>query len=302
MQTLSRQQLLTLVVVTLIWGLNWPVMKLGVTGLPPLSFRALSMWLSLPIMVATLVLLKTPFRVPRAQWPELLKIAFFNMMVWHTLMIIAVKSLSSGRAAILGYSMPVFSALLGAALFGATLSKRAWGGVVAAGLGVMLLLWHEFINLSGHPLAVGMALVSALSWALGIHVLRRTTLTVPTLTISFWMTLLTTLLMTCTATLFEREAWVMPNSTTWGAVAYNAVLIFGCVQTLWLTLARHLTPVASTLSVMMIPVIGVFSGALWLGEILHWQDWAAVALMVLAIASVLWPSSSSNSPRPSRQP
>jgi drug/metabolite transporter (DMT)-like permease len=285
-----KRQLLTLVAVTLMWGMNWPIMKLGTMGMPPLSFRALSMWLSLPVIMATLMVLKTPWRVPRAQWPELLKITVFNMMVWHGLMILAVKSLSSGRAAILGYSMPIFSAVLGSMLFGAALSKRAWGGVVAAGVGVMLLLWHEFINLSGNPLAVGMALVSALSWALGIQLLRRTTLTVPTLNMSFWMTLLTVVLMTCLATFFEHQDWAMPSPTTWGAIVYNALLIFGCAQILWLWLARHLTPVASTLSVMMIPVIGVFSGALWLGEILHWQDWAAVGLMVLAIASVLWPS------------
>jgi drug/metabolite transporter (DMT)-like permease len=290
MQKLSRQQILTLVAVTLIWGMNWPMMKLGATGMPPLSFRVISMWLSMPVIVAALLVLKTPFRVPRAQWPELFKISLFNMMIWHSLMIIAVKSLSSGRAAILGYSMPIFSALLGAVLFGASLSTRAWGGVVAAGVGVLLLLWHEFINLSGNPLAVGMALVSALSWALGIQLLRRTTLTVPTLTISFWMTLLTAVLMSCLATVFERQDWAMPSPTTWMAIVYNALLIFGCAQILWLWLARHLTPVASTLSVMMIPVIGVFSGAWWLGEVLHWQDWAAVALMVLAIASVLWPS------------
>ncbi len=290
MQTLSRRQLLALVAITLIWGLNWPVMKLGVTCYPPLSFRTVSIWLSMPVMVASLWLLKTPFRVPRQQWGELLKIAVFNMMVWHGLMIVAVKSLSSGRAAILGYSMPIFSAMLGAWLFGAKLSNRAWAGVAAAGVGVTLLLWHEFMNLSGNPLAVGMALGSALSWALGIQLLRRTTLTVPTLTISFWMTLLTACSMTVLATLFERHLWAWPSTTTWGAVAYNAVLIFGCAQTLWLHLARYLTPVASTLSVMFIPVIGVFSGALWLGEILHWQDWAAVALMVLAIASVLLPA------------
>jgi drug/metabolite transporter (DMT)-like permease len=55
-------------------------------------------------------------------------------------------------------------------------------------------------------------------------------------------------------------------------------------------MARDLPPVASTLSVMLIPVLGVFSGALWLDEVLHWQDWAAVLLMVLAIGSVLWPT------------
>jgi drug/metabolite transporter (DMT)-like permease len=40
---------------------------------------------------------------------------------------------------------------------------------------------------------------------------------------------------------------------------------------------------------MFIPVLGVFTGAIWLGEVLRWQDWAAVALIVVAIASVLWP-------------
>jgi|GEM_PF-4755532 len=41
---------------------------------------------------------------------------------------------------------------------------------------------------------------------------------------------------------------------------------------------------------MFIPVLGVFAGALWLGEVLHWQDFAAMVLMVGSIASVLWPS------------
>ena len=81
----------------------------------------------------------------------------------------------------------------------------------------------------------------------------------------------------------------MPAPTAW-AVLFNAVLIFGYAHAAWFHLARSLPPVASTLSVMMIPVLGVFGGAWWLGETLHWQDWAAVALMVVSIASVLWPA------------
>jgi threonine/homoserine efflux transporter RhtA len=41
---------------------------------------------------------------------------------------------------------------------------------------------------------------------------------------------------------------------------------------------------------MFIPVLGAFSGAWWLGEQLHWQDLVAVLLIVVAIASVLWPA------------
>jgi drug/metabolite transporter (DMT)-like permease len=290
MHALTRQQLTLLILLTVVWGLNWPVMKFGVTGYPPLSFRAMCMWIGLPVLGLVLLLKQVPFRIERAHWPELLKLAVFNMFFWHTLAILAVQSLSSGRAAILGYTMPIFSALIGAALFGQRLPGRAWVGVAAAALGVVLLLWHEITALSGGPAGVAMMLVAASAWALGTQMLRHTRLPYRTLTISFWMTLLTTLWISALAVLFERAAWSAPTPPIWGAIIYNALGVFAFAQVVWLSLARDLPPIASTLSVMFIPVVGVFSGAWWLGEVLHWQDWAAVALVLVAIASVLAPA------------
>jgi len=290
MHSLSRQQLVVLVLLTLTWGLNWPVMKIGVTEYPPLTFRALSMWLGLPVLALGLVVLKVPFRVPRKDWGELLWLSATNMFVWHVCIILAVRTLSSGRAAILGYTMPIFSAVLGAVLFSAVLPRRGWLGVSAAAVGVALLLWHEFTHLAGRPLGVALALVAAATWALGTQLLRRTRIEVPALSISFWMTVLTSIVMAVLAVVFEREAWRVPNAAASWAIAYNAVLIFGFAHAAWTWLARGLPPVASTLSVMLIPVLGVFSGAIWLGEQVHWQDWAAVVLMMVAIASVLWPA------------
>src|SRR6185369_8341999 len=97
---------------------------------------------------------------------------------------------------------------------------------------------------------------------------------------------------------FERDQWIWPPRPVVWAILYNAVLIFGFAHAAWFSLARSLPPVASTLSVMFIPVLGVFSGALWLGEVLHWQDWAAVVLMMVAIASVLWPARATPAPEP----
>jgi drug/metabolite transporter (DMT)-like permease len=290
MHRLSRQQLVLLVLLTLAWGVNWPVMKLGVTGYPPLSFRALSIWFGLPVLAAALVVLKVPFTIPRRHWPQLLVLATTNMFVWHACIIVAVRSLSSGRAAILGYTMPIFSAVIGALVFGSSLPRRGWLGVSAAALGVALLLWHEVTQLAGRPAGVALALFAAAVWALGTQLLRRTPIDCPTLTLSFWMTAMTAVVMTVLAALFERDQWVLPGPAAGWAIAYNALLIFGFAHAAWFYLARSLPPVASTLSVMFIPVIGVFTGALWLGEVLRWQDWAAVLLMVVAIASVLWPS------------
>jgi drug/metabolite transporter (DMT)-like permease len=95
--------------------------------------------------------------------------------------------------------------------------------------------------------------------------------------------------MTVLAVLLERPQWHAPSADTWFAIGFNAIGVFVFAQAAWFYLARSLPPVASTLSVMLIPVLGVFSGAVWLDEVLHWQDWAAVGLMVVAIASVLLP-------------
>lgn len=292
MQALSRSQIALLVGLTLSWGLNWPVMKLGVTGYPPLAFRAISIWIGVPVLGMALVLMKVPLTIPRRHWRELLVLATTNMFFWHACIIVALRELSSGRAAILGYTMPIFSAVIGALAFKSALAVRGWLGVGAAAVGVVLLLWHEMTGLAGNPAAVGLALVAASTWALGTQLLRRTAIPVPTLAISFWMTAMTAVVMTGLSALFERPQWQAPSTSTWLAIAYNGVLIFGFAHAAWFSLARGLPPIASTLSVMLIPVLGVFSGAVWLREVLHWQDFTAVGLMVVAIASVLWPARS----------
>jgi drug/metabolite transporter (DMT)-like permease len=78
MPLLTPRQFWVLAALTLVWGLNWPVMKAGVSGLPsapspfpPLTFRAASMWLGLPVLALALLWLKVPFVVPRRHWREL---------------------------------------------------------------------------------------------------------------------------------------------------------------------------------------------------------------------------------------
>jgi drug/metabolite transporter (DMT)-like permease len=290
MHALTTRQWIVLTLLTVVWGFNWPVMKLGVTGFPPLTYRMLCLLIGTPVLGLVLLALKVPFKVPRQYWKELLILSVFNMFFWHALIILAVSLLSSGRSAILGYTMPIFSAIIGAVIFKTQLSKRNWTGVTAAAIGVIFLLWHELVNLSGKPVGVLVALGAASTWALGTQLLRRTTIPLPTLTLSFWMTAMTSVVIAVLAIVFESDQWVAPTPTHWASILYNAVLVFGFAHSAWFYLARSLPPVASTLSVMMIPILGVFSGAWALNEQLHWQDWAAMGLMIVSIASVLWPS------------
>jgi drug/metabolite transporter (DMT)-like permease len=187
-------------------------MKLGISDFPALTFRAISIWLGIPVLGLAMVLLKVPFFVPRDKWRELFWLAAANMFVWHALIILAVKNLSSGRAAILGYTMPIFSALLGAWFFGAKLKPRNWLGVAAAALGVALLLWYELTNLSGRPLGVVCALVAAAVWALGTQqCCARPRYAAATLTLSFWMTVMTAVMLTVLGVVFECRSGRRPR-------------------------------------------------------------------------------------------
>lgn len=296
---LSRSQATALVLLTLFWGFNWPVMKGAVNVFPPMSFRALSMLFGLPFLALGLVFFKVPFGIARVHWRKLALLAVTNMVVWHVGLMLALPHLSSGRAAILGYTMPVFSVVWGLSLYGQRVTWRQALGIAAAGTGVWLLLWHEFSRLAGAPLAAGVLLFVTAIWALGTQQLRRTQMPVPTLTIAFWMTVITTVVVSLLSVATEMPRWSLPDWRVGAAIAYNALLVFGFCQPAWFSMARTLPPVAASVSICMIPVLGLLSGAWLLGEVLHWQDGVAIALIVSAIATVLWPARALTSLQPS---
>ncbi|MCM5570275.1 DMT family transporter [Burkholderiaceae bacterium FT117] len=293
---LGPRDLALLALLTLIWGVNWPVMKIGVQELPPMTFRSLCMIGGLPTLALIARSRGLSLRVPAEHRAELLVLALTNMVLWFVFAMYGVKLLSSGRAAILGYTMPIWSAVVGILVFGEHPSRRLWVGVAAAAAGVALLLASEFTAIAGSPLGTLSMLTAAVIWAYGTHRMRRRVQPTHLLVITFWSLSLGLLVCGTIALVFESDQLHrLPNAAEWGAIAFNAFLVFGLAQLLWFRLATILPPVASGLSVMLIPVTGVFSGVWMLGERLLWQDWAALACILAAIATVLMPTRKSAS-------
>lgn len=287
MTSLSRKDWFFLVLLTVFWGLNWPVMKLGVRDFPPITFRTLCMLGGLPAIWLAARVQGASLRVPAGQWGKVIKLAIPNMMVWHLLIIIGVKMLSSGRAAILGYTMPIWAVLCGLVFFREKVTRLAWLGIGFALAGALLLLSSEFGAISGQPMGSLVVLAAAAAWGFGTVLMKRLRIDMPTISLTFWMLALTTVAMAIAAALFESAAWRLPNRLEWVAIIYNALIVFGFAHVVWFQLARTLPPIASSLSVMMIPVVGVFSGAWMLGEVPHWQDYAAMLLILAAMSTVL---------------
>lgn len=288
---MSRRQLWALLALTLMWGVNWPMMKLSLQQLTPLYFRASTMLLGAAWLFVYVAAKGQRMHPTGREWLTILWLGLPNVLGWHTLSIFGVQELASGRAAILGFTMPIFTVLLGAAFFGERITPRVRVAVICAALAIALLLWHELQKLSGRPAGIAWMLSAAMAWALGTLMFRRAKLTLSPLAVTVWMLLLGSLVLWVLAFATEPVPQIGSFSLSmWLSLAYGVLINYGFAQLIWFGMARDLPPATSAMSIMAIPLVGTLSATLIVGEIPHWQDWLAMGFVMMAIASVLWPT------------
>ena len=279
--------LLGLAGLTLAWGLNWPIMKFSLRELSPLYFRATTMTGGALLLAAWFTARGHDMRLPRGAWVPLALLAAPNVLGWHLFSILGVQELASGRAAILGFTMPIWTAVLAVLFFGERLTRRVVIGVACAAAAIALLVAHEVIALAGRPLGIVWMQLAALSWAFGTIRMRRTRLALSTQAITVWMMLLSSVAFWLVAPVFEPWPQWRFSPPMWLALAWGVAVNYGIAQVVWFNLARTLPPTASAFSIMAVPVVGTVSAIAIVGEVPRWQDWAAALFVILAIASAL---------------
>jgi drug/metabolite transporter (DMT)-like permease len=284
---LNRVDLVLLSFLTLFWGINWPVMKYAVTDYPPLTFRLICMTIGIGALGIYMAMRNEAFLVPKEERKRVLQLGFGNMVVWHIFAIIAVKHLTSGRAAIVGYTMPVWALIVSAIFFKDRITVRGAIGVLLALIATLLLATEEFTSLVGQPVGLGMMLVAAIAWGIGTAMMKNMAVSISNAALTFWMMNLTVSILIVLAVVFEFSQWRMPTLGEWAAILFNSVVIFGFCHVVWFRLARKLPPVASSLSIMLIPILGVFSGAVALNESIGPYDIGALVLILMSMGAVL---------------
>jgi drug/metabolite transporter (DMT)-like permease len=135
-------------------------------------------------------------------------------------------------------------------------------------------------------------LAAAIVWAIGTVLLRKWQPRIPQNTLSGWMMLLGWMPLAVAAPLFDPQplGGVLAGLSHrgWFALAYNVFLAGTLAHWAWFTLARTLPVAVSSLSSLPVPVVGVFSGMVLLGERPGTQEWIALALVVAALFTVLF--------------
>jgi drug/metabolite transporter (DMT)-like permease len=273
---------------TLAWGFNWSAMKVALAEVPPWTFRTLCLGCGAAVLFLVLRAGRQSLAVPRGQWSRLAMLAFFNITCWNVLVAFGLTMIPSGRGAILAYTMPVWAIPLSVWWLGERLSVRKLAGLALGMAGLALLFGDSVSSLSGAPLGSVLVLGAAISWAIGTVLQKRYPATLPVGAYTAWIMLLGGMPIFVCALIFDD--WrVLPEVSLWPAlgVAYNVVVAFAFAHWAWLKIATSVPVTVFSLSMLLIPVVGVLSGMLFLGERPSWAEYGALVLVLGAIASVL---------------
>jgi len=284
--------LLLVALLSLTWGFNWPVLKLGVTELEPLTFRASTLGFAGLALLLVSKLSGESIRIDRVLWPRVIVLSLFNITGWSALIVFGVHQVPAGRSAILAYTLPIWSLLFSLWLLHEPLSPRKILGLVLGVGGMVVLLGEEIVNVQRAPLGALMIIGAAISWGFGTVLLRRWAMPTSQTTLTGWMMLIGWIPILLATPLVDPHAassLVTMNRTAWFAVLYNIFISGSIANWVWFHMARTLPVAVSSLSSLPVPVVGVFSGMYFLGERPGASEFVALALVLASLVAVMLP-------------
>jgi drug/metabolite transporter (DMT)-like permease len=287
---LSPFGLLLLVLVTLAWGFTWPINKNTILEIPPLTFRAIALLAGGTGVLALARLAgQSLYIAPQHRWP-MLALAATNMVGWNVLAIYAIPLLPSGRAALLGYTMPLWSTLLSVWLLGERPTVGRIASLILGMSGVFVLLGADLGGMANAVTGVVLMLGAAVSWALGVVLLKRFALPIPTATLTGWMLLLAGAPIAAGAIVLEHDQWHPVSTSATLGMLYSVFVALMFSSWAWNRVVLMVPVAVSSVSSLATPVVGVLSGMWLLDEALTWREIAAGAFILGAIALALLPA------------
>ena len=286
-RSFSRFGLVLLAALALGWGFNWPIMKMVLWDVPPLTFRGVSLVAGGVGVMLLARLGGHTLAVDRRHWQPLVLLSAFNVIGWNLLVIYGVALVPAGRSALIAYTMPIWSMLLSVWLLSERLTARRVAALALGMGGVATLLGAEIGALGGSPLGVALLLGAALSWGLGVVLLKRFAVPIPTVSLTGWLMFIGGLPFLIAALALEHDQWRPVGPVPAFGVLYNISVAFMFCYWAWNRIVLMVPVAVASLSSLITPMVGVAAGMLLLGETLGWREGLAGLLILAAIALVI---------------
>jgi drug/metabolite transporter (DMT)-like permease len=286
---MTRAKLL-LVLCGICWGLCWPVIKVGLTGLSPWSYRTLAYVAGAVTLVVVVKLTGRRLMAPRGMtWVHLFMSSMLNLAAFGLFSTIAMVTTTTSRVAVVSYSFPVWACLLAWLILGEKLRGAAAFGLLLciAGLAVLIIPVIETRAMIG----LSLSLASAMMWAVGTIYLKLIRIPGDTLVNTTWQIIMAAGVLAIPT--LAIQGW--PTFEPIPAIAVFAVVFNGVVGSalcylLWYHVINHLPATTASLGSLASPAVGVVASALLLNEWPTFGDIIGFTLIfAAAVCAILQP-------------
>lgn len=266
------------------WGLNWPLVKIILREWPPLFARGTAGLIG-AIVVATIgVALGERVTAERRILLRLALASLTNVFAWMGLPTVALLWLTVSEGALLVYTMPLWATLLAWPMLG---SRPTFRDLLALGVGlggVLVLLSGTNLRLTGDKApGIALMLAAAILMAFGTVRGRRHPLPLPPITGTALQVGLGCLPMVVLGLAFEKPNISALSGPGALAMLYMALCPMGLCYLGWFASLRRLPPATPAIGMLLVPIIGVGSANLILGEALGTRELLALTLTILAV-------------------
>ncbi|WP_439499610.1 DMT family transporter [Bosea sp. (in: a-proteobacteria)] len=283
------RSLLLVPLLGLLWGFNWPAVRISLTEIAPWTLRAGGMAFAGLALVVIALARGVSLRVPRPEWPRLIIAGILSIAAFNVLLAFAQLAAPTSRAAILTFTMPIWATILARLVLAEPFDRRrllglGLGAAGLACLGLPLIASGQF------SVGLALALVASVSWALGTIVSKRWPVSAPALTIAAWQLLIGGATAGIGMLVFEGvPVPKMLEPRTLAALTFHILGAQALAYFLWFTVIARLPAGIASLGTLMVPAVGVLGSVLLLGERPTPSDWLGLVLVIAASGSIMLP-------------
>ncbi len=282
-KTVPPRALILLGILTLVWGTNWPLFAFAVREVSVWTFRAVAVTIAGTVLLAVARARGQSLLIPRRHRVRICIATFFYLVLWNIASTYSAILIPSGQSAVLGFTMPLWSALISWAVLGERLGRRLALAVALGTAAVTLLMVPSFATYAQAPLGLALGLLAGIGWAVGTLILKRGQVEVPATVLTGWQLLICAVPTALGAVALGDGHWFVPSWQSIAVIGYIALVPMAIGNACWFAIVGMLPVNVAGLSAVMVPVVAMVSGAAMHGEPLGPLQLLAMACCVGAL-------------------
>jgi drug/metabolite transporter (DMT)-like permease len=278
------QAFIALIILTVIWGYNWVIMKSALKYAGPFQFASIRTFFGAIVLFIVIFLTKRPLKL--TEFPTMLALGLLQTVGFTGLLMWALVEGGAGKTAVLTYTMPFWVMLLAWPMLGEKVQGWQWLAVVAAVFGMVLIF--DPLHIKADAFSMFLAVCSGVSWALSAIISKKLHQKSPhldLLNITAWPMFLGSIPMVLIALLSPSPTIVWSGYFVF-SVLFNVFLSGALAWLLWLYALQRLPAGVASMASMLAPVIGVVAAWVQLGEVPNQFELIGMVLIAFALVVI----------------